>query len=143
MRQYVGFDPDTIEFNNRAGPSSARDRKRPRKSNPTPPLEGVSLTVCIKLTHVGFIFERKLTVVAPAMEMCGPLAVKRAVRGPAFFRGPKPLESFLYYGRILSVVVGVHLHVGRAYVHFVTSALCAIIPPRKKTTKLTRVIIYV
>lgn len=57
------------------------------------------------------------------MEMGGPLPVERAVRRPAFLGRAKPLESFLYDGRVFPVVVRVHLHVGRANVHFVARAL--------------------
>jgi len=77
----------------------------------------------VKLTHVGLVFERELTVIASAMEMGGPLPVERAIRRPAFFRRAEPLESFLYDGRVLSVVIRVHLHVGRADVHLVARAL--------------------
>lgn len=75
------------------------------------------------LTHVGFVFERKLTVITPAMEMCGPLAVERAIWRPTFLCSSEPLESFLYDGRVFSVIIRVHLHVRRAYVHFVARAL--------------------
>jgi len=62
-------------------------------------------------------------VITSAVKMSCPLTVERAVRCPAFFRGSKPLEPFLYYGRIFSVIVCVHLHVGRAYIYFITGAL--------------------
>lgn len=75
------------------------------------------------LTHISFIFKRKLTVITPAMEMSSPLTIKRAIRRPAFFCGSEPLESFLYDCRIFSVVVSVHLHIGRTNVHLITGAL--------------------
>jgi len=62
-------------------------------------------------------------MVTSAVEMSGPLAVERAIWRPALFRRPESLEPFLYDCRILSVVVRVHLYVGRAYVHFVARAL--------------------
>lgn len=77
----------------------------------------------LSLTHVCFVFERELTVITPAMEMCGPLAVERAIWRPAFLCSSKSLESFLYDGRVFSVIIRVHLYVGRAYVHFVACAL--------------------
>lgn len=76
-----------------------------------------------QLTHISLVFECELTVITPAMKMSGPLTVKRAIRRPAFFRGSESLESFLYYSRILSVVIRVHLHVRRTYVYFIACAL--------------------
>lgn len=76
-----------------------------------------------KLTHISFVFERKLTVITSTMEMCGPLAVESAVRRSAFLGGSESLKSFLYYGRVFSMVVCVHLHVRRADVDLITRAL--------------------
>lgn len=77
----------------------------------------------LSLTHVGFVFKRELTVIAPAMKMRGPLAIERAIRRPAFLCSSESLESFLYDGWVFSVIIRVHLHVGRADIHFVTRAL--------------------
>jgi len=77
----------------------------------------------VRLTHVGLVLERELTVITSAMEMGGPLPVERAIRRPAFLGRAEPLESFLYDGRVFAVVIRVHLHVGRAYVHLVARAL--------------------
>jgi len=52
----------------------------------------------MRLTHVSFVFERKLTVITSAVKMSSSLTVERAVWCPTFFRGSKSLEPFLYYG---------------------------------------------
>lgn len=80
-------------------------------------------TILLSLTHVGFVFERELTVITSAMEMCGPLAVERAIWCPAFLCSSEPLKSFLYDGGVFTVIIRVHLHVRRAYVHLVARAL--------------------
>lgn len=52
----------------------------------------------MRLTHVSFVFERKLTVITSAVKMSSSLTVERTVWCPTFFRGSKSLKSFLYYG---------------------------------------------
>ena len=57
------------------------------------------------------------------MEVGGALSEESAVLGATFLRSPVPLEAFLDDGGVFTVVVGVHLHVRRADVHFVTILL--------------------
>lgn len=94
-----------------------------------------------RLTHVGFVFERELAVIASAMEMSGPLAVKPAVWRPTFLGGSESLESFLYDGRVFPMVVRVHLHVRRADVHLIARALqhCACVLCVNNWTAMTKV----
>ena len=77
----------------------------------------------IKITHVGLVLERVVASGSPAVEVGGALSGKGAVRSGAVFGGPVPLEAFLDDGRVLAVVVGVHLHVRGAYVHLITTLL--------------------
>lgn len=56
-----------------------------------------------------------------------PLSEKRTVRSTALFGCPIPLEALLNDGRILPVVVGVHLHVRCRNVHLVTALFDAMI----------------
>lgn len=80
------------------------------------------------LTHIRLILERVLTAAASAMEVRRPLAGKRAiVRGAAFLGGAKPLEPLLNDGRVLAMVVAVHLHVRRANVHLVAVRLQTVV----------------
>lgn len=78
-------------------------------------------------THIALIFEGKPTPLPSAVEMCSPLSEERAVGGPALLRRPEPLEAFLDDSRVFSVVVGVHLHIGRRYVHLITTLLDAVV----------------
>lgn len=64
-----------------------------------------------ELTHVSFILESHFAAGADAVEVGGALAKEGAVRGAALLGGAVPLESLLDDGRVLAVVVGVHLHV--------------------------------
>lgn len=59
--------------------------------------------------------------------MRGALPEEAAIRGAALLRRPEPLETLLNNRRILSVVIGVHLHVGRGYVHLITSLFDTVI----------------
>ena len=77
----------------------------------------------IKITHVGLVLERVVASGSSAVEVGGALSGKGAVRSGAVFGGPVPLEAFLDDGRVLAVVVGVHLYVRGAYVHLITTLL--------------------
>ena len=57
------------------------------------------------------------------MEVGGALTGKGAVGGGAVLGSAVALETLLDDGRILAVVVGVHLHVRRADVHLITTIL--------------------
>lgn len=62
------------------------------------------------------------------MEVRRPLRGERTVRGgAALLGGAKPLEALLYDGRVLAMVVGVHLHVAGADVHLVAVRLHAVV----------------
>lgn len=47
--------------------------------------------------------------------------------GRATLGGPKPLEALLYDGRVLAMVIRVHLHVRCRYVHLVAILVDAMI----------------
>lgn len=47
--------------------------------------------------------------------------------GRATFGGPKPLEALLYDGRVLAMIIRVHLHVRCRYVHLVAILVDAMI----------------
>lgn len=79
------------------------------------------------LTHVGLVLEGVLAVVSPTVEVRGTLTEEGAIRGAALLRGPESLEAFLYYGGVLTVVVGVHLHVRSADVDFVAALFDAVV----------------
>lgn len=81
----------------------------------------------VLLTHITFVLERESTTLSSAVEMRGPLPKERTVRSPAFLRGPEPLKTFLNNRRIFSMVVRVHLHVRRGYVHFIAPFLDAMV----------------
>lgn len=57
------------------------------------------------------------------MEMSGPLSVESAISGSAVLCRPEALKSFLNDCRIFPMVIGVHLNIGRAYVHLIASIL--------------------
>lgn len=78
-------------------------------------------------THIAFIFECKPTSLPPAVEMRGALPEEAAIRGAALLRRPEPLETLLNNRRILSVVIGVHLYIGRGYVHLITALFDTVI----------------
>lgn len=66
-------------------------------------------------------------MVPPAVEVSGPLPEEGAVGGAALLGGPEPLEALLDDGRVLPVVVGVHLDVRGADVHLVAGPLDAVV----------------
>lgn len=57
------------------------------------------------------------------MEMSGPLAVESAMSGGAVLGSAEALEAFLNDGRVLAMVIGMHLNIGRAYVHLIARIL--------------------
>lgn len=61
------------------------------------------------------------------MKVRRPLAGELAVLGGAVLGGAKPLEALLDDGRVLAVVVGVHLHVGGRYVDLVAVVVDAVV----------------
>ena len=75
------------------------------------------------LTHVGLVFEGEVAGGPPTVEVGGALAVEGAGRGAAVLGGAEPLEALLDDGRVLAVVVGVHLDVRRADVDLVAAVL--------------------
>ena len=75
------------------------------------------------VTHIGFVFERVIAGSSSAMKMSSPLSVECAVRSSTVFGGSKALETFLYNGRVFAMIIGVHLHIGCAYVHLITTFL--------------------
>jgi hypothetical protein len=62
-------------------------------------------------------------VLPATVEVRGPLAEEGAVRGTTLLCGPQSLETLLDDGRVLPVVVGVHLDVRGADVHLVAGTL--------------------
>lgn len=77
----------------------------------------------VVLTHICFVFKRVLAIIPSAMKMSSPLSIKSAIRSLTLFCRSIPLKTFLNYGRILSVVVGVHLNIRCTYVGFVATFL--------------------
>lgn len=61
------------------------------------------------------------------MKVRGPLANERTMLGRAILGSPKPLEALLYDGRVLAMVIRVHLHVRCRYVHLVAILVDAMI----------------
>lgn len=61
------------------------------------------------------------------MKMCGALSVKDAVLNHAFLGSPIPLETLLINGRVLSMIIRMHLHITRANVGLITFVLYAMI----------------
>jgi hypothetical protein len=57
------------------------------------------------------------------VKVCSLLLGEHARRRVTVLGGPKPLESFLDYGSVLAMEVGMHLYVRCADVDFVTSIL--------------------
>ena len=53
------------------------------------------------------------------MEVRGPLPDERTVISSTALGSSKSLETLLYDSRVLTVIVGVHLHVRRRYVYFI------------------------
>lgn len=68
--------------------------------------------VALVLLHVALVLEGEPAAGPAAVEVGGALAEEGAVAGAALFRRPESLEALLDDGRVFSVVVGVHLHVG-------------------------------
>ena len=98
---------------------------------------GEVVVVVVELTHVGLVLEGVVAVRAAAVEVGGALAGEGAVGRGAVLGDPVALEALLDDGRILAVVVGVHLHVRRADVHLVASLLSfhERVPPKIKNKK--------
>lgn len=71
-------------------------------------------------THVSLVFERVIAVVTPTVEMSGFLSEKGTGLEETVLGGAKSLKALLDDGRVLAVVVGVHLHVRSANVHLRT-----------------------
>ena len=65
------------------------------------------------LFHVGFVLESKLTTRSIAMEMRRFLPPKGAIVSGAIFASTKPQKAFPLNGIVLSVIIEVHLYVGR------------------------------
>lgn len=61
------------------------------------------------------------------MKVRRPLSGEWTVIGGAALGSPESLESLLNYRRVLAMIVGVHLHVGRRYVHLVAVLVDAMI----------------
>lgn len=61
------------------------------------------------------------------MKVSGSLGDEGTVIGRATLGGPKPLKALLYDGRVLTVIVGVHLHVRGGYVSLVAVVVYAVI----------------
>ena len=74
-------------------------------------------------THVSLVLESEVAALAAAVEVRGALAVEWAGLGAAVFGGAEPLEALLNDGRVLAVVVRVHLRVGGGDVYLVTARL--------------------
>jgi hypothetical protein len=66
-------------------------------------------------------------MITTTMEVGCSLAEESAIRSAALLGGPQPLKAFLDDGRVLPVVVGVHLNVRSADVHLIASSLDAVI----------------
>uniref|UniRef100_A0A1Y1NCC4 Uncharacterized protein n=1 Tax=Photinus pyralis TaxID=7054 RepID=A0A1Y1NCC4_PHOPY len=77
--------------------------------------------VRLVLLHVRFVLKRKPTARSSAVEMRRPLSKERTVRSAALLCRAVPLKTFLYNCRILPMVIGVHLYVGRRNVYLVTA----------------------
>ena len=75
------------------------------------------------LTHIRFVLKVEVASGSEAVEVRGPLLVVVAGESAAVLRRAEPLEPFAHDGRVLPVIVGVHLNVGRADVAFVASGL--------------------
>ena len=75
------------------------------------------------LTHISFVFEGEVAVWSATVKMSRPLSVKATGGCPTILSGSKPLKAFLDNGRVLAVVVGMHLNIGCANVHLVAARL--------------------
>lgn len=63
------------------------------------------------LTHIAFIFEGKPASMPPAVEVRGALAEEGTIGRPALLCGSESLEALLYNRRILTMIIGMHLHI--------------------------------
>lgn len=86
------------------------------------------ITIVLKIlikkhTHICFVFESEVTAWSSTMKMSRSLSVKSTHRCPTILCGAESLETFLYNGRILPVIVGVHLYIRCTDVNFVTALL--------------------
>ena len=57
------------------------------------------------------------------MEVCSSLTKERTIGCSTLFSCSETLESFLDYGRVLTMVVSMHLDIRGAYVYLVTALL--------------------
>lgn len=61
------------------------------------------------------------------MKVRGPLTGELTILGRAILGGTKSLEALLYDGRIFAMIIRMHLHVRRRYVHLVAILMDAVI----------------
>lgn len=61
------------------------------------------------------------------MKVRGPLTGELTILGCAILGGSKSLETLLYDGRIFAMIIRMHLHVRRRYVHLVAIFMDAVI----------------
>lgn len=74
-------------------------------------------------THVSLILESEVTSRSAAMKVSSSLAVEVTAGSTTVLRGPEPLKSFHYNSWCLSMVIGMHLYIWGADIHFVTASL--------------------
>ena len=67
----------------------------------------------LMLFHIGFVLESELTTRSIAMEMRRFLPPKRAIVSGAILATTEPQKAFTLNGVVLSVIIEVHLYVGR------------------------------
>lgn len=68
-------------------------------------------------THVGFVFKCVGASRPSTVEVRGPLAGEHTMWSGTALSGAEPLEPFLKYGRVLAVIVRMHLDIRCRYVH--------------------------
>lgn len=71
----------------------------------------ITINSCKKLTHIRFVLEGVVAAGPHAMEVGSPLAAEGTPGLVAILGGSETLETLLHDGRVLPVVVGVHLDV--------------------------------
>lgn len=79
------------------------------------------------LTHISLIFESVTTVRSTAVKVRGALTLEGAIGRDAVFGCSESLKAFLNDGRVLAMVIGMHLHIRRGYVNLVTILMNAVI----------------